>query len=916
MIGSYIYQLVIAPLELLLEVIFGMAMKLFHNHGLAILLMSLVMNILLLPLYQQADAIQEEEREAEKRMEHWVKHIKKSFKGDERFMMLQTYYSQNHYKPYYTLKSSLPLALEIPFFIAAYHFLSNLGELNGSALGPIENLGIPDGMITIGSITLNLLPVIMTLINVISCAIYTKGFALKDKITLYGMAVIFLVLLYNSPAGLVFYWTLNNLFSLVKNLFYKLKNPKKVLYGLVSLAGALLLVYSLFFYHTVKFRHKALLVMISLMMEFPLLMRIRKSSNPLLRIKEQANYNLFLLGGIFLSVVTGLMIPSAVVSSSPEEFVLLGDFHTPVVHVLYAAVCAVGLFVLWFGIFYYLLDKKARRVSEITVWTLSGIAVADYMFFGTGLGGLTADLTYENDTLLKYGDAFSLVTSKERIINILVVIAILIVFVLLYRRAEKFIKAAYYVLIIAATGLSIVNMVQIQKAVPHLQSVVRDEMEAENAQFNLSKTGNNVVVIMLDRAISGYIPFIFQEKPELERQFTGFTYYPNTVSFGSSTNTGSPEIFGGYEYIPTEMNKRSDMSLVSKHNEALKVMPVLFDEAGYEVTICDPVYAGYTWIPDLSIYDEYPDFHVYNTEYGQFSSNSKELATQQNALWRRNFFCYSIMKISPLIVQTSWYQNGTYFNRSTHKQTIKDLSHSEGINTSFVESYAALCALPEMTHITESGDTYLVFTNQATHEPCLLEEPDYCPSDYIDNSEYDSENESRFSIAEQTMKVETVAQMTHYHVNVASLLQVGNWLDYLRENGVYDNTRIIIVADHGRALHQFEDTELASGYDAMMAFNPLFLVKDFGAEAFSTNTEFMTNADVPILAMKDLIRNPTNPFTGKRIDNTAKEADELLLLSSDWDTKTNNGNVFLPGDWFSIHDNIFNKDNWKELGTW
>ena len=274
------------------------------------------------------------------------------------------------------------------------------------------------------------------------------------------------------------------------------------------------------------------------------------------------------------------------------------------------------------------------------------------------------------------------------------------------------------------------------------------------------------------------------------------------------------------------------------------------------------------------------------------------------------------MKISPLIVQTSWYQNGTYFNRSTHKQTIKDLSHSEGINTSFVESYAALCALPEMTHITESGDTYLVFTNQATHEPCLLEEPDYCPSDYIDNSEYDSENESRFSIAEQTMKVKTVAQMTHYHVNVASLLQVGNWLDYLRENGVYDNTRIIIVADHGRALHQFEDTELASGYDAMMAFNPLFLVKDFDAKAFSTNTEFMTNADVPILAMKDLIRNPTNPFTGKRIDNTAKEADELLLLSSDWDTKTNNGNVFLPGDWFSIHDNIFNKDNWKELGTW
>ena len=31
---------------------------------------------------------------------------------------------------------------------------------------------------------------------------------------LYTMALFFLVFLYTSPAGLVFYWTLNNLFSL------------------------------------------------------------------------------------------------------------------------------------------------------------------------------------------------------------------------------------------------------------------------------------------------------------------------------------------------------------------------------------------------------------------------------------------------------------------------------------------------------------------------------------------------------------------------------------------------------------------------------------------------------------------------------------------------------------------------------
>ena len=80
----------------------------------------------------------------------------------------------------------------------------------------IKDLGAPDGLIVIGGIAINLLPILMTLINVISSALYLKGFPLKTKIQLYGMAAFFLVFLYNSPSALVFYWTLNNLFSLIK----------------------------------------------------------------------------------------------------------------------------------------------------------------------------------------------------------------------------------------------------------------------------------------------------------------------------------------------------------------------------------------------------------------------------------------------------------------------------------------------------------------------------------------------------------------------------------------------------------------------------------------------------------------------------------------------------------------------------
>lgn len=55
-------------------------------------------------------------------------------------MILQTYYRQNHYKPTYVLRGAISLLLEIPFFIAAYRFLSNLQLLQGASFGPIHDL--------------------------------------------------------------------------------------------------------------------------------------------------------------------------------------------------------------------------------------------------------------------------------------------------------------------------------------------------------------------------------------------------------------------------------------------------------------------------------------------------------------------------------------------------------------------------------------------------------------------------------------------------------------------------------------------------------------------------------------------------------------------------------------------------------
>jgi membrane protein insertase Oxa1/YidC/SpoIIIJ len=186
--------LVLGPLKLLFETIFSLVNRL-GSPGISIVALSLIVNILVLPLYRQADRIQAEAIETEKRLRPGQERIRKAFSGDERFMMLQTFYRQNDYKPSYALRGSLSLLLEIPFFIAAYHFLSNLYILQGAQLGPIADLGKPDGLLKIGGLSINILPILMTAINIISAMIYSRNLSLKSKIQMYGMALIFLVFL-------------------------------------------------------------------------------------------------------------------------------------------------------------------------------------------------------------------------------------------------------------------------------------------------------------------------------------------------------------------------------------------------------------------------------------------------------------------------------------------------------------------------------------------------------------------------------------------------------------------------------------------------------------------------------------------------------------------------------------------------
>ena len=215
-LSSALYTLLIGPLKLLFEVVYTFAYFLTDNAGLSIVALSLVMNILLMPLYKRADDVQAKENDIQKQLKPGVDHIKKVFKGDEQYMILNAYYRQNGYKPIYALRSSISLLLQIPFFIAAYDYLSNEYTVLSSSFGPIGSLGSPDGLL--GGV--NLLPILMTVINIISSIIYTNYSPFCSK--WWSLHIIHLYKPYSCSFWIFFSYSFNDFFFWKHHIVYLL----------------------------------------------------------------------------------------------------------------------------------------------------------------------------------------------------------------------------------------------------------------------------------------------------------------------------------------------------------------------------------------------------------------------------------------------------------------------------------------------------------------------------------------------------------------------------------------------------------------------------------------------------------------------------------------------------------------------
>ena len=846
---NILYLIFIYPIELLIELVFQLSYKLWENCGISLAAVSLAVSFLSLPLYIIAERWQQKERDIQKAFKPEIDEIKAVFKGDERYMILSTFYRQNHYHPVMALRSSISLMIQVPFFIAAYVYLSNLEMLRGQSLWFIKDLGAPDQLFSFGSFPINVLPIAMTVINIIASAVYVKGFAFKEKLQLYSMAALFLVLLYNSPAGLVFYWTLNNVFSLCKNICYKIKIKRSE-----ALENSLRKIYNF----------------------------CKRPLVPLYQQKKLRFGIFFLTVGVFLLLV-GAVIPSSLICSSVQEFSYIEPYENPLEIFRFPFLQTLGIAVWLIGL-YFLFSRKTQTVFTFLLLVgIAGALINTYVFAG-GYGTVLAQngLIFENGLKIKNELAKFPIDIATAFVMVSAVLFVL------SKGWLNQVKAVCTILVLTLLAFSIFNVVKINGEFRRLETIVADSSNKGTADtikpvYHFSRTGKNVIVLMLDRGISSFVPYIMDELPKVKEDFWGFVWYPNTLAPGDHTIFSSPAIFGGYDYLPQAINQRKNQPLIEKHNESLKVLPNYFLKQGYLVTVTDPPMANYSWTPDNSIFEK--EIHAVNIA-GRYDKlwrreHGVELAGfVLSDFMKRDFLFFDFFRVCPVFLRGALYNHGGWWS------SIKDKAKDE--NSLAIRFYSALDYLPELSDITDGVGSYMALDNDLPHEPAWMQLPDYTLQSPV------TEKGKNWAGAE--------AVYMHYHTNAATLRLLGEWFAWMRVNGVYDNTRIVIASDHGRHFRG-ENNTLETDFDKseLAAWNALLLYKDFGVSGeIRTDSTFMTVADVPSLAIH-----------GK--DDREQKKDGMTVVTGLGEASDHGRYSFNYTEKYKVKDNIFKAANWEKI---
>ena len=975
MFFDILYNITIYPIEFIIEILFYLFNNVFKSsYGVSLFLLSLCINFLSLPLYNIAESWQAKERAIQDKMKPMIDNIKAVYKGDQRYLLIRACQRINGYKTIYAFRGTLGLLIQIPFFMAAYNFVHSLTGLNGQSFLFIKDLSKPDALIHIGSVSINLLPFVMTLFSLLAGFVYSKKLKFKESLPLYIVSLIFLVLLYTSPSGLLFYWTINCLFSFIKNLVieYKLYNIfTKNKLKLLNVYNIFVIILSLLF---------MLVFLLGNIEREGYLKDFSLIDNNSYNIRIGYHSSIFKNSDIYGVRVNKDKLDNEVINiefegnGSPFGIVILNDTIENIgdIKVYYK------LFIKSNIIFYFVLlliiclllniyrfiniklfnfnnlfsnesflknRNKLILLSCLVITLLSGFFIPSSL-----VASSPAEFEYGN-TLIFYTMSVSIglflfyplfiyMLFSEKIKNIITIIffifvPIILINTFLLTKEYGFISSDFifhnFDKLIHSNMEFIVNFVLIIFIIILLLIIFIKFKQLNIINFLY-------VLLIVISTVSIFNIYKINIVLDKENNYVSSNFNNNKFNFSKT---------GENIFVIILDSALGDYwnDFFSKNDHYRKLFNgfVLYPNTvplGVATLISTPsLYAGYDYAPyDLSIQQTNilsnwtAESHIMLptalSKYG-YSSSLLSLAyfgNFNNNITNKNihYFGYDMDLI----------YNKILTNIGTSK---KDINTKNKVNKSIRFSIFRMSPLLIRNFLYQNGNWFIPKRKSVTisfsmYEHYKLSEVSNLinikeSGNYFNilhndithppvsfNSNYYPTSDLRDSYVNKDdlkMYRNDTNSVMFYYANCDAINIILNIINILKSNEVYDNTKIIIASDHGSFSYFSKNRYLPKDINIEF-FNSLLTYKDFySSNELEINTNFMTSGDLAYLAVKH-IPGIINPFNNKLITNDYKTNGVYIAFSYDSRIEAQFSNYYNLHLIYYIKNNIFDINNWKK----
>jgi len=202
---------VFAPLSRFFLFLLKVFNSTFHNYGVAIILLTIVIYGALSPFtiksYRSMDRMRV--------LQPKVKELQTKYKGDSQRLNVEM---MNLYKSHKVnpLGGCLPMLLQMPVLFGLFMTLRSAVELRGAPfVWWINDLSAPETLFSLGTFPVRALPLIMGITMFIQQRLSASGDPAQSRMMLI-MPVMMLVLFWNFPSGLVLYFLVSNLLGMLQ----------------------------------------------------------------------------------------------------------------------------------------------------------------------------------------------------------------------------------------------------------------------------------------------------------------------------------------------------------------------------------------------------------------------------------------------------------------------------------------------------------------------------------------------------------------------------------------------------------------------------------------------------------------------------------------------------------------------------